>query len=288
MNTASASLVLPAAMLALSGCAMTEAEDVGTDESAVISANGISANGISANGISANGISANGISANGISANGLTTYALSPTLLTAVQDPSTTGDNARMFVHYLIDCALTPSQSFSFNWTDAQGANHAETYTGNLSLAPDWATGPLDLEGQHLVSACIAARTNYFGIHVDISLRADVDVLADNTTKAELGAYSFIEGAFWGNLFSSTPYLSACYKADNVAHSRASLRECAAGYVDASGNVQQCGPIHILGSCANVCKRLLNPKTMGYYTGCAAKSSVDPDLDDAIVTVGLQ
>jgi hypothetical protein len=192
-----------------------------------------------------------------------------------------------MFVKYAVGCALTPGESFAFSWTDTTGTVHAETYWGLLGLAPSWASGPLDAEGQRFVSACMAARTNYYGVPVEISVRADIDVLEQNTSAAELGAYSHIEGAFWGNLFAPAPYLRACYRAENVAHSRSMMRDCAAGHVNADGTIAQCGLLHSVGSCTTVCKKIL--KAGGYYTHCDAEAGGDDDdAGDFFITVGLQ
>ena len=69
---------------------------------------------------------------------------------------------------------------------------------------------------------------------------------------AEVTDYPMIEGAFWGNLFSSTPYLNSCYRSTSVDGARTQLRDCAAGHV-VDGGVVECGMIHIAGDCASLC-----------------------------------
>jgi hypothetical protein len=133
---------------------------------------------------------------------------------------------------------------------------------------------------QKLVSACLAARTNYFGISVHISLRGAADALEDNTTAAELAAYPYVEGAFWGNLFTSSPALYSCYDPANVAHSRADDRCCATGSLE-DGQVEPCGMIALTGSCEDACWKLSAHGQ--YYLGCG-----EDDGDDQAITVGLQ
>jgi hypothetical protein len=178
-----------------------------------------------------------------------------------------------------VGCALNTSQSFSFSWTDTSGTVHAETYWGDLGLAPYWATGPLDESGQRIVSACLASRTNYFGVTVHISVRGNVKALRDGTSAAELAAYPYVEGAFWGNLFSSTPAIYACYNPATVANSRADQRDCATGYLSSTGQTLPCGPIQLTGSCDTQCDGF---DTAGqYYTGCGHTATT------GTITVGL-
>ncbi len=90
-----------------------------------------------------------------------------------------------------------------------------------------------------------------------------------------------MEGAFWGNLFTSNPSLYSCYDPANVANSRADQRECAAGYLDADGQLDSCGPIVITGSCDDQCYAL-DP--------CGASSTGPVATTDTMnaITVGLQ
>jgi hypothetical protein len=247
----------------LTGCTFEQAggEEVGTADSAVTSTNGLSTNGLSTNGLSTNGLSTNGLSTNGLSTNGLSTNGLA-----ALQDPSPTGTAYRQLLQYTVSCAFDPSQSFNFTWTDASNVVHNESYQGALGLAPGWANGPLNDSGQRIVSACLGARTNYFGVSVLVSLRSSYDSIEDQTPDSELRAYPYVEGTFWGNLFAATPYLNACYKTADVAHSRAALRDCASGYPNADGSVTPCGMIAIQGSCSNVCGPF--EEEDGYYLHC--------------------
>ena len=114
-----------------------------------------------------------------------------------------------------MSCALTPSQSFAFSWTDSSSVIHSESYPGLLGLASSWASSALSTTGQQWVSACLASRVNWYGVHVDISSRGNHTSLG--TTHAERTTdYPVIEGAFFGNLFTSYRYrtVDAAFRLD--------------------------------------------------------------------------
>jgi hypothetical protein len=254
-----AALLLPL-LIAPMGCiavAGEEGEALGWASSEAVIGNALSANALSANALSANALSANALSAN----------ALSPGTLGVFQAPGADGDLSRRFLRYTVSCALAPSSSFWFSWTDSAGTVHNESYPGELGLAPGWATGSLGTAGEQMVSACLAARTNWYGVSVTISMRSAQDPLRTLTTDDERAEFGVLEGTFWGNLFSSTPHLSACYDDRNVESSRDARRDCAAGHVSATGAIQECGMIHIVGACAHTC-RLLNASYKQYYSEC--------------------
>ncbi len=192
---------------------------------------------------------------NALSPNALSPNALSPNALSSLLAPGADGDLARMLLRYVVGCALGPGQSFALSFQDA-GGQHNEVYKGLLGLAPAWASGPLDQAGQQMVSACLAARTNWYSITVMISVRSAEAPLHGTTSAVERLLYPATEGAFWGNLFASTPYLRACYQVEHAAHSRALLRDCAAGHLEQNGSVSACGMISLLGDCDLLCAKL--------------------------------
>jgi hypothetical protein len=83
--------------------------------------------------------------------------------------------------------------------------------------------GQCDESCQRWVSACLLARTNAYGVHVQISIRAPADpppnatpgrqlqfaavraALAPDPTSSELADYTNREGAYYGNIFATTP-----------------------------------------------------------------------------------
>ncbi len=182
---------------------------------------------------------------------------------------------------YTVGCAFTQDQTFSFSWTDEAGATQQEAYKGSVGLAPSWASAPIDTATQEMISACLAARTNWYGTPVLISMRSYNKMLRTPPGDETIG-YPDVEGAFWGNIFSETPHLRACYNERTIGNSRAAHRDCAAGHVDAQGAVTECGMIQILGSCSALCKQM----TAGtqYYKSCD-----DPEQGtiDRVITTAL-
>jgi hypothetical protein len=224
----------------------------------------------------------NGLNFNGLNYNGLNFNGLSAPSRGSLQDPGDLGELSRMVLRYMVNCALNSSQSFEFSWTDRDGVVHNELYQGNIGLAPEWSTAPLDDFGQEMVSACLASRVNRYGMQVIISMRSHHDPLRMHARDEELSAYPFSEGAFWGNLFSSTPYVRACYTDENVAYSRAAQRDCAAGRVGAEGRLEPCGIIEIVGSCGDICRKFSS--SMQLYRDC-----IDPvyGRTDTVITTAL-
>lgn len=81
----------------------------------------------------------------------------------ALHDP-----DARVFMEYLVGCALSPDQEVS--WQDPFSlAEHS--WRGALGLCPAWATGAPSVDCQEVVSACLLARENAHGKSVAVSSR---------------------------------------------------------------------------------------------------------------------
>ncbi|HEX2570119.1 MAG TPA: hypothetical protein VH877_11220 [Polyangia bacterium] len=226
-----------------------------------------------------NALNMNALNMNALNLNALNINALDPAAALTIRSPGPKGDLARQLVRYAVGCALSPSQSFSFSWTDGTGTVHDEVYLGQLGLAPTWATAPLTSSGARWVSACLASRVNYYGTPVPISSRAP-GVLT--TSSSERGTYAYEEGAFWGNVFGPTPAVFACYDLLTTSHSRARARDCAAGHADSDGYVEQCGIIQIVGPCTTSC---LLPLLEGDgYSSCGSLLSKTSET----ITVFLQ
>ncbi|AUX31285.1 MULTISPECIES: hypothetical protein [Sorangium] len=277
-------LAVPLATAACIGAELEEEPDelVGVAEGEMISENGYVANALSVNALSVNALSVNALSVNALSVNALSVNALS-----AITDPGPNGAPARELLRYLVSCALRADQTFSFSWTDSDGVAHPEVYRGDLGYAHWWAALPLGTGHTYVqsqLSACLAARANWYGVSVRISLRNN-EMPAN---QAERAAFTVREGAFWGNLFSSSPYLRACYSPGGVTRARQLQRDCAAGHLSvdpATGatTVQQCGPMVIVGSCDAMCNGM--DSVNGYYRGCLQNPSVSTSLrTDVVVT----
>ncbi|HEX2573241.1 MAG TPA: hypothetical protein VH877_27070 [Polyangia bacterium] len=226
---------------------------------------------VTSNALDPNGLNPNGLSPNGLSPNGLSPNSLAPAALAAIQDSTSIGNLSRMLLRYAVGCAFDQTQTFAFSWTDDYGVRHDELYRGHLGLAPAWASGPLSLSGQQIVSACLGALTNYYSVSVIVSVRSLQEPLKTLTGSPELKQYPAIEGAFFGNLFTDTPHLYSCYNAANVDHSRSAQRDCAAGHMELDPvtrqtSVASCGLIEILGSCKGRCQKINGAGQ--YYPAC--------------------
>ncbi|MGK4003360.1 hypothetical protein WMF31_12095 [Sorangium sp. So ce1036] len=255
------------------------------DESAVLAGNGFLANALSPNALSPNALSPNALSPNALSPN-----ALSPNALAAIQDPGPSGTLSRELVRYIVSCALSRDQVFSFSWTDGTGVVHAETFRGELGIVPWWIYGGIsnDVYYQKLLTACLAARTNWYGVSVMVSLRFSGEP-ALGAGPAELSVYPLREGAFWGNLFGLTPFVRACHTPANAARARDVLRDCAAGHVvsvdpdTGAETVEPCGAITLAGDCEEVCT-WADVET-GYYRGCLEDPASSPWIrTDQVIT----
>ena len=212
----------------------------------VVGTNGMSTNGMSTNGMSTNGMSTNGMSTNGMSTNGLTAQTLSTPLfgLWFALAP----DFASMVMSYVVKGAYADGTSLDYS---TGGATYS--WPGELGLAPAWsAGGPIPLKEQQLVSACLAAHTNKFGVHVEISVRGHrPDGSLIPMTAAELSSYTTDEGCFFGNLFDGTGVFSAWSSNSPLAKvGQTSLRACAAD----NGQPGSCWPMVSTGkTCQAIC-----------------------------------
>lgn len=201
-------------------------------------------------------LSPSGVVSNGFWPNALRPDSIPSTTLGALKVQALGGVVSRDFLRYAIGCALDRSQAIKLD-----GPGGAEEYRGAVGLAPEWTEGPLSPAKQRWVSACVAARTNYFGVPVMLSMRAQASAQLAAGPE-ERSAFTGKEGAFWGNLFGETPALYTCHVPDNLERSRARSRACATGHDTGSGIVG-CGIIQRTGDCSSVCSAAADP-AMGY------------------------
>ncbi len=171
-----------------------------------LTTNGIWQNGIWQNGIWQNGIWQNGIWQNGIWQNGIWQNGVWEGNLDA-REMLRTNPYAGKLLQYIYSCAMPAGAT---KVLDPAGA-HVEL-TGSIGLAPTWDTegGTCDESCQRWVSACVLARTNAYGENVDISMRAPETAPAHikaalAVSPEEAAEFPLREGAFYGNLFATTP-----------------------------------------------------------------------------------
>ncbi|MDI1448546.1 hypothetical protein [Polyangium sp. 6x1] len=240
---------------------------------------------VQGNQLSSNALALNSLALNSLALNAIATKTIDPNALAAIQDPGPSGTLARAFLKYAVGCAFTTAQSFAFTWTDIDGLAHDELYKGELGVASGWATGPLNTQGKYMVSACLAARVNYYQVPVTISIRSLTEPLKTLTGSQELAQYPDVEGAFWGNLWAPTPFLHACYNDSTVSNSRSWKRDCAVGHLLAGGGVEECGMIDIVGPCCNVCQTLNSAGQ--YYPSCIERPGQSSTTTKFVITTGL-
>ena len=174
---------------------------------------------------------------------------------------------------YATECALRPDQTMSVTDWDGSTLN----WQGALSLADWWHGAPLNpapapkaaAAGEELVSACLMARSNALGKSVSVSLRARPEL---SPSAGEAASYGRHEGAFMGNIFSSTPTAKSCSNAGgtwiwdaNTGAGMTAGRQCAEG--------TSCG-FEYVGACTSVCnvKPGVNGETL--FDDCSGNGNV--------------
>jgi hypothetical protein len=158
------------------------------------SGNGLAMNGLAMNGLAMNGLAMNGLAMNGLAMNGLSTAAFSAWFQ---KDPALSD----MVMRYVVRCAVRTGERRTY--TQPQ-TNVSYTWEGSLGLAPGWASGlPANTVEQRVITACMAAHANRFGLHLTISVLGRGALgLPIPYTRAELKKYSAREACFFGNLFT--------------------------------------------------------------------------------------
>jgi len=222
---ASISLILLFSLMVVFSASLTIG---GSSQKRIVFTNGLTMNAITLNALNFNALLANAIIANALIGNSLTSNIIIRNTLTGdiVTDPNNTNSlsvlvsdsldvlatkiqsepanftNAIVpeLMNYFIGCALDVGES----WNMTYNGTHY-TYSGGLGLAPSLTNPPSTDEAQWL-SACLMARVNHFGKHVEISLRGG----SISTTLAEEAQYDVFEGAFFGNVFSDIQQKYAC------------------------------------------------------------------------------
>ena len=198
----------------------------------------------------------NGLNLNGLNLNGLSTSAFS----TWFQADRTLRNEV---MKYVVACAVPSGESRTY--TDP-GTSTTYTWQGVLGLAPSWASGnAATTVEQQVVSACMAAHTNKFGIHVNISLLGlNGAGNAIPYTSQELTDYATREACFFGNLFDGSTGTFGGNDGLSLASNESTARVC--GIAGSGVNVSQCSPMVYAGSCSTYCTR---DATNTFYTSCS-------------------
>ncbi len=163
---------------------------------------------------------------------------------------------------YVVRCSLPAGESLSYQ-DPTSGSSY--TWEGELGLAPGWAGGESISEAeQQLVSACLAAHVNKFGLHVPLSvLGRTAQQQPIPYTSDELQSFSRREACFFGNLFTNEGVFAGGDGA-YLTESESSPRACGLTTRDDVG-VSQCSPITHVQNCDTLCT--LDPSGL-FYTQC--------------------
>ena len=76
-------------------------------------------------------------------------------------------EDGRELLSYVVRCALGPDEGLV-----ASDDGNQFDMPGALGLAPEWKNRPLDDDERYLISACLLAHVNAYGVSVPISVRA--------------------------------------------------------------------------------------------------------------------
>ena len=198
-----------------------------------------------------NGLSVNGLSVNGLSSLNFQNWFQSNT------------SNAAEVMRYVVLCAVPAGQTRTY--TDVL-AGKTYTWSGSLGLAPGWASGlSATLAEQQLVSGCLAAHVNKYGVHISISvLGKDSAGQPIPYTDSELSSHSRREACLFGNLFSQEG-VYAGHDGAALASTESSTRVCTLGAAPGTSQAANCAPLTPVGTCDSYCT--LDP-TGTYYTSC--------------------
>ena len=203
-----------------------------------------------------NGLSLNGLSLNGLSLNGLSTTSFKSWFQanTALNDS---------VMRYLVLCAMPADQSLTY--TDGV-TGQRYTWSGALGVAPDWASGrEATVVEQQLVSACLAAHVNKYGLHIPLSVlgRTAKGQLIP-VTWSELTTFSHKEACFFGNLFTGEG-IHVGTDRGNLNSRQSSARMCTISSSTDDERTVGCAPLVYVGACTSHCT--LDP-TRTFYTSC--------------------
>jgi hypothetical protein len=214
-------------------------------------------NGLATNGLATNGLATNGLATNGLATNGLATNGAFASWLN--EDPEVRAE----LMKYVIACAVPSGQVRTYTH-QATGVTY--TWSGQLGLTPQWAEGHSATEvEEQLVSACLAAHANPYGLHVNFSLLGRNALGSEiGFTPQELASYSVRESCFFGNLFRNQG-LYAGNDRNSLEHDESTVRGCGLSRTLIGIN-PDCAPILRIGSCEHsLCT--LDPSGL-YYTQC--------------------
>ncbi len=229
----------------------SEADALATQEQEVTFVNGVVLNGVVLNGVVLNGVVLNGLTDLEMTSSNFKNWF--------------TSDESRhaTVMSYIVRCAVPAGQTRKFT-SPTTGTTYS--WTGELGLAHGWANGmAASVAEQQVVTACLGAHVNRFGVHVEVSLLGqNASGAPIAVSSSELATYSEPEGCFFGNSFGSSSAFYAGSDHADLSATQSSARACAMTY--ASGvTAPECAPIVNVGKCSQYCTK---DSSGTYYTSC--------------------
>jgi outer membrane protein assembly factor BamB len=177
--------------ICLAAIACAPVEEPGSRSQTVFTENALMANALMANALMANALMANALMANALMANALMANALMANALSS--DP-----DSRQFLSYVYSCAMPAGVTERLELPGGE-----LVLRGGVGLAPEWGQegGSCGERCQRWISACLLARTNFWGVPIEISMRGPHPALV--STPEELATFALREGSYFGNLFTN-------------------------------------------------------------------------------------
>jgi hypothetical protein len=257
-------------VVALQGCgAPPDGEgDVAAISAAATAENGLAYNGLAYNGMAYNGLAFNGLAFNGLAYNGLAYNGLAFNGMAYNGLPlgGLSNPTVDTFVSYLVGCALPAGDSVTY---DVDGISYR--FAGDLGLAREWKYGACGESCQGWVSACMLARLNKKGEHVQISMRGQNPALALEPGEDQ---WKTREGSYYGNLFERKQPIFSCYNPGTPEL----LRVC-------GPSLDGC-PMQVVGACDDACKGV---SKVGAFRDCSSTTRKhDGDVYQQVITVFLR
>ena len=195
----------------------------------------------------------NGLTGNGLCQNGLVAAGLDLARMNTADFATWFDDDpalAAMILKYLYRCAAPEGQSIA--WTNpSTGIDY--TWAGGLGLAPGWVSGAAATPAeQEVVSACLAALTNKYGVSVEITVEGRSATGEQIPIgEGELTTFAVREGCFFGNLFAGQG-LFVGFDGSPWEPDTSSPRACALD-TRTGGSSMECPPIAQVGFCSDLC-----------------------------------
>ena len=152
----------------------------------------------------------------------------------------------REFMKYAVSCALP--EGINARVPAASQGEAEEVFEGSMGLAPAWSDRAMHPQEERRVSACMLARSNFYGVAVLLSLRRP-DAPVGSSLHADANErmrFSRLEGKFFGNLFAPGQPAYFCSGDDQPDRSRwlrSFHRICAIG--ESPSGLSRCGFIDV-------------------------------------------